>query len=303
MMLLSKIKSELKTWAYNFYWRKEIAYIQTFLSEMQKKAVSFGVTDSIWQTPSGMGIINRISPRGLIQIAAKATCSDIIRDIWSCDSASIHVSGKNEREIELQHIMNYPPLRESYQILGWKSGTCPDKERLHVSCVMAVQGRTEDQIMLGAVMDCPGKLLDPDRYIALKELFDAASQSEAEQPEAKDIQIPHAGKACCGILRTDSDELSFPINLNAETLSVPASTTKLLSCLTALDYLSLDEEVKILPYDLVKGSGQIFQSKDIVTVRDLLYAALLPSSNQAARALARCAGKRIQKTKKKEKSS
>ncbi len=293
MRLYARLKKAVKAKAHSLRWRREKAYTDAFLSEMHSKAASFGVTDAVWRTPSGMGTANQVSPKGLVQIAARSMRSSVLRDIWSCDSATIHVYGANEREIDVQHIMNYPPLRDSYQILGWKSGTWSGKERNYINCVMAVKGPKENQIMLGAVMDCTGNASDPDRYIALNELFDAASHGGLEQSDQTEAFVSHAGKACCGVFYTDRKDMCYPVNQNADLLSVPASTTKVLTCLLALDYLSLEEKVKILPFDLVRGSGQIFRSNDIVTVRDLLFAALLPSSNQAATALARCAGRCI----------
>lgn len=74
---------------------------------------------------------------------------------------------------------------------------------------------------------------------------------------------------------------------NAETKLPPASTTKVLTVLTALEHASLNEVVKVSrnaantpPSSLGMKPGEFF------TVRELLYAAMLRSANDACVALA-----------------
>lgn len=74
---------------------------------------------------------------------------------------------------------------------------------------------------------------------------------------------------------------------NAETKLPPASTTKVLTVLTALEHASLNEVVKVSrnaantpPSSLGMKVGEFF------TVRELLYAAMLRSANDACVALA-----------------
>jgi D-alanyl-D-alanine carboxypeptidase len=76
----------------------------------------------------------------------------------------------------------------------------------------------------------------------------------------------------------------------------PASTVKMLTALTALEVLDADEEVVIEVEDLVDFmvyANAGLQEGDVVTVRDLLAGALVPSGGDAANALAREAGLRL----------
>ena len=72
------------------------------------------------------------------------------------------------------------------------------------------------------------------------------------------------------------------------------STTKILTALTFLDYvkdLSVCTTITAKDVENTTGtSGAIFSVGDVVTLSDLMFAAMLPSSNQAANALARVAG-------------
>lgn len=71
-----------------------------------------------------------------------------------------------------------------------------------------------------------------------------------------------------------------------------ASLTKLMSAMVALDHgVSLDREVTILPEEFtVGGTLRIVPGVETVTVRDLLYASIVGSANNAALALVRSTG-------------
>ncbi|WP_448575755.1 D-alanyl-D-alanine carboxypeptidase family protein [Thermomicrobium sp.] len=76
----------------------------------------------------------------------------------------------------------------------------------------------------------------------------------------------------------------------------PASTLKLLTALTAVEILSSEEIVTVQPEDMVdpvRESAMGLGAGDTITVHDLLIGLLLPSGNDAARALARIAGERL----------
>lgn len=74
---------------------------------------------------------------------------------------------------------------------------------------------------------------------------------------------------------------------NADTKMEPASMTKLLTCLLAVENLDLDHEVTVTEEATeVIPSKMYLQVGEKITVEDLLYAALLSSANDAAAALA-----------------
>jgi len=73
---------------------------------------------------------------------------------------------------------------------------------------------------------------------------------------------------------------------NADQEMNPASMTKLLTCLLAIENLDLDQEVEVTQEATEVIPTKIWlQAGEIVTVRDLLHAALLESANDAAMAL------------------
>lgn len=83
---------------------------------------------------------------------------------------------------------------------------------------------------------------------------------------------------------------------NASQRYYPASITKLLTALTAMDYLDLDEVVTVGPeiYVIKAGSSLAhIKTGEKITFNDLLYAMMLPSGNDAANAIAASTAKKL----------
>ncbi len=70
----------------------------------------------------------------------------------------------------------------------------------------------------------------------------------------------------------------------------PASTTKILTAILALEYGKLDEVVTVDPEDIIGGSTMGLRAGEKQTLRNLLYGLLLPSGNDAGLAIARHIG-------------
>lgn len=73
----------------------------------------------------------------------------------------------------------------------------------------------------------------------------------------------------------------------------PASTTKILTAILAMEYGKLDETMTVAPEDLVGQSTMGLQSGEEQKLRDLLYGMLLPSGNDAAMTIARTLGSKV----------
>ena len=87
----------------------------------------------------------------------------------------------------------------------------------------------------------------------------------------------------------------YPIyEYNADTTVNIASNTKVLTAITALDYIcDFDEYLTIKASDIQPGSGPVFQGGERMTMRDAFYALMLPSSNTCAYAIARVIGNKL----------
>lgn len=74
---------------------------------------------------------------------------------------------------------------------------------------------------------------------------------------------------------------------NIDSLVLPASTTKILTCLTVLNNFNLDEYITITKEMInVEGSKIYLKEKDVISVENLLYGLMLNSGNDASLALA-----------------
>lgn len=87
----------------------------------------------------------------------------------------------------------------------------------------------------------------------------------------------------------DSESGRVLYEKNADTKMYPASTTKVMTALLASEYKDLDEQVTASQnvVKIERGSSQIYLNPgEIITMRQLLYALMLPSANDAAIAIA-----------------
>lgn len=99
-------------------------------------------------------------------------------------------------------------------------------------------------------------------------------------------------EASSGIL-VDTDKMEILYAQNALEDRAPASTTKLLTAITALEFLDLDTPLKVgVERDFIARDSSVCGIKkgDIVTVNDLLHGLLIKSGNDAAYTLACYAG-------------
>ncbi|MCL6620559.1 MAG: serine hydrolase [Syntrophobacterales bacterium] len=75
--------------------------------------------------------------------------------------------------------------------------------------------------------------------------------------------------------------------LNPHLMLPPASTLKVMTALMVMERLNLEDKVTVSPYAAAAPASKInLQPGETLTVRDLLYALLLSSANDGARALA-----------------
>ena len=88
------------------------------------------------------------------------------------------------------------------------------------------------------------------------------------------------------------DSLSGKVlyNKNASERRDPASITKILTCLVVLENLKLDQKVTVMENSSKVGCNINMKKGEVLTVRQLLYALMLPSANDAARVLAIATG-------------
>lgn len=91
------------------------------------------------------------------------------------------------------------------------------------------------------------------------------------------VNAEEPDKAVCGLEK------------NADERCYPASTTKIMTCIIALEEGDLDSKITVpssADSDRVAGTTMGLQKNEVFTLRDLIYGMMLPSGNDAAIAIA-----------------
>lgn len=262
---------------------------RAFINCMNKKAKELGMNHSEFINPSGLGEDNVYSvstARDLAIMAAKAQQNDIIKTIWKTKEKHIQITKPyfylphNKQQKKLCSTIHQSLLDDKYPILGAKTGSGDGYQTLVMVCNL--NGYT----VSGAIMNAGS---DTNRFAAMSELMEIASLTMGNTKDTIP-DVVSARNACAILINLDGKFTSL-YEKNADEMSSPMSTTKVITIMTALDYIDdLTKETYITPHDLRHISSDIFYRWDRTSVFNLLYAAMLTSSNVAANALARIAG-------------
>ncbi len=117
-------------------------------------------------------------------------------------------------------------------------------------------------------------------------------------PTPNPLLIPEdVGLSARAALVTHLESGDVLFELDADEPLQPASTAKVISAIVVLENASSDEVVEIIESDVVDPvdeSSMGLQAGDRITIHDLLVGLMLPSGNDAANALARTIGSRLQ---------
>jgi len=106
----------------------------------------------------------------------------------------------------------------------------------------------------------------------------------ADYPLGDDTPPPYTSAASVIIQDVTSHTIIYSYQQDATLL--PASTTKLMTALVALDYYDLSDVLVVKSEDQAIGSSMHLVAGESITVQNLLYGLLIGSGNDAALALA-----------------
>ena len=99
-------------------------------------------------------------------------------------------------------------------------------------------------------------------------------------------KMPAPALTARGVIVIDADSKAILYQQNPDLKLLPASTTKIMTALIALENYSLNEVITISPIDTEPVTMGL-QTNEKITVENLLYGLLVGSANDAALALAR----------------
>lgn len=151
--------------------------------------------------------------------------------------------------------------------------------------------------LVGAILDASS---EENRFLAMKQLFDIAKEKISNPnyiPGTNDFSYATKGAVCVlpePMSFYEQYSLDTLYSKNADVQAVPASTTKVMALITGMPYVSsIKDRVTLVSGDIQTGSGNYFSAGDILTIEDIIFGMMLPSSNTCAMAFAHYVGAKI----------
>ncbi len=129
--------------------------------------------------------------------------------------------------------------------------------------------------------DAANESADITDDVAQKYIYDKSKQSVPDN-------VPVINSAAAYLIDPVTGKIFY--EKNADEKMYPADLTKIMTCLLALENCTLDELATVTQYDidLIPQGYKVanLQAGESMTIRDLLYAMMLPSANEVANVLA-----------------
>ena len=295
------IMSENKTVNTNFTAENAVA---EFIRMMNVRANEIGMTETEFFDP--VGIDNLSSAHGILRCLLMASGYEALYDIWNRPEYTANIRGIEPRELTVVSTVVAADeshlLCDSYPIMGGKTGTLSGPKAYNLAALVEVP-ETGDRLAF-AVLYANQKNGEPEnRFAASKQAIDAAlvklydkkADNSAEPVCAASVAV--AKVPAYNPRAYAKYDIPLLYAKDEHSKRMPASISKLMTAMLTLDYCAdLYEDVYVTEDDLAQLSkyyGNDIKPGDIVTVKDLLYTMLLPSSNFSAVILARVAGEKM----------
>ena len=282
--------------------REEVPYteqecLDAFVEYMNEKAGIIGMENSSFVGPIGTENITTASDLLRLMVYAYTNYPQL-NHVWSQSSYTVTVTGDNAREQSVVSTVIKPALEDYYHIFGGKTGTLSAYNARNLAVILQIPD-SEDRLAVVALYANGLDTDSDDRFEAVRQIADAAlAKYEDPTLDNSSTDVCCSGAIACLIPAegADLDELQILYEKDAYTQRVPASITKVLAAVCALDHMPEDGgSVTYSDFDTQIGSyyKKDFLPGDTVSFADALYAMLLPSSNVTARAVGRTAGEWI----------
>ncbi len=276
-----------------------------FLAYMNGKARGFGMTGTHYASPSGLTQSSRSTPQDGLKLGLAMTASPEAMEIWNTPSRDFSIEGTNSRVLSVKNIVISSvekDLAAYYPFLGGKGGslTYSDHHRAQILLV-EVKGK---RVMLSLM--ALGKANFNNIFKSAKELCDMMAdhldgKAPSEGPNLQALVEGGGGYAACVVPDAKEVDPAMPDELlkRPDTLSrspeasrYPASTSKVMTTLCALDFVKDTKAVTVTvaKADISDGSGSKFFVGDTLTLHDALRIMMMESSNTLANAIARTVG-------------
>ena len=290
---------------------------QLFYNAMYTKAQQLNMTNTLqFGNANGVNVggKNKTTVQDLVKLAVYASGCDMLYPIWNATSHTL--TDKATGNVVAEMTTTYPikaVLNESYYMLGGKPGSTTV-----YNLVCIVEDVETGLRFAGAVSggDLSVGKLEPEKYFNgdllyknMKIAFDIA-KAKYNDPNAdvSALEEQLIYERACVVLLPENGKAFNNYDLFAEnsryhlyskngTEQVPfTSCMKVMTAVTALDYISdLNELFTAKSSDVYEGSGYVPKDGEVFTIRDILHAMFITSSNSMCQVLARNIGQKIYK--------
>ncbi len=257
--------------------------VKAFVGAMNDKASSIGVNNSHFSDPSGFVSENSLSTASdIATVFSHAMADPKLAAILEKNEHTMSIAGRARRSRVIESTICRDLFTDSdFRILAGKTGTSPD----NAYNVAFIARASDNSLFLCSLL---GADSEEARW------KDSLTVLTCAYDKRRGINTKTLDVTAKSVLVSTYPEGEVVISKNSDSAIVPASLTKLIAALTASEYLTdWDVKVRVQRNDMMKGSGNNLRYGDYVTVRDLFYDMLLPSSNTAAHVLARLVGKKL----------
>lgn len=266
---------------------------KAFVDAMNAKSKLWGLNHTKWINPSGLGEDGNYSSstaRDLALLGLYAMQYPQMREIWRHDKVyAMHITKPYLIHYK-KHIIRYIASTVESDMIG---GVFP--------VVGAKTGAGDGYFTLLAICKMPDRegfvsvaIMQAD---SLEKRFDAIEETLYAIMGGGGRKKITSAKNACAYYKSPDGTISCVYEQNADEQSAPMSVTKVMTCCICLDYeKNFYRLIRIRPYDMIgtEGtSGNVFKEWEKVSLLDTMCAAMLPSSNQAANAIAREIGRII----------
>lgn len=272
--------------------------LDAFMAYMQEKARAIGMSDSIFRDPVG-DHCNLTTARDVARLMICADSCEQLQPIWSQSVKKLNVTGSKARTKTVESSVIKPELERYYHILGGKTGTLDGVRNL--AAILEIPG-SDDRLVVVVLEANGSNLTSVNRYQAARETADAAMKKYRDPScDLAGTDVCCASAIACLIPARGGDpcDLQVLYEKDADSLRIPASITKVLTAVCALELMKdLQTQITYTQFDIntCPWFAEEFYAGDTVTLEHALYVLLLPSENVTAFAIARSAGEVFRKT-------
>lgn len=263
-----------------------------FVASMNVQAKKWGLTNTKWINPSGLGEIGAYS---------QSTANDLavmILHAFAIGGGITHSPEGYELTIKKPYLIpghrfkkkmvysttTIETIGDDYPIIGAKTGSGDGYQTLVMVC--DIKGIK----VAGAIMNADD---EQSRFDAMDELMRIGYKILHEHEVTKNMRVTKARNASLCIMDKDG-EINHIFTQNADEVSAPMSTTKVMTLTIARKYIKDWQKMEyIIPFDTKNTKNDIFYDWEQLTIEDMMQAMMRHSSNVAANAIARIVGAMI----------